>query len=250
MPRKADNPDRVMSVIDHLVELRRRFIASLLAFLACFIAVIVFYDRIIGLFTGQFAALTNSLGVNLFATTIAEGFLVQVKAAAIVGLICSLPVHVINAVQFVFPGIDRKLRTVVSIGLAASFLLAALGAGLAYFQIIPFSIRFLTGTVFIPKGVGILLSYGQSITYVLSFLFWTIVTFQTPIVLEILLALNVLKRRSVFHAARFVIVAIFILAAVITPSVDPVSQCAVAVPLIVLFFLVLLVAKIFRLGEG
>jgi Sec-independent protein secretion pathway component TatC len=246
---RADNPDRTMSVLDHLTELRRRFVLSLAAFLACFIAAIVFYGRIIELFTSQFEMIQNSLGLKLFANTIAEGFLVQLQASAIVALIASLPVHVVNVVQFVFPAIDRKTRRVIVIALVASFFLALLGAYIAYFQIIPFSIRFLTDSAFIPAGVGVLLNFQQSITYVLAFLLWSVITFQSPLVLEILLAMNVLDRRKVFRASRFVIVVIFIIAAIVTPSVDPISQCAIALPLIILYFLVILVAKICRFGE-
>jgi sec-independent protein translocase protein TatC len=246
----ADNPEKVMSVLDHLVELRRRFLVSLLSFLVCFVVALVFYDRIIALFTQQFESIRNSLGATLFANSIAEGFMVQLQAAAIVGLILSLPVHVINIVQFTFPGIGAKMRKVIAAGLVASFLLALLGAYIAYFQIIPFSIRFLTDAMFIPKDVGVLLNYQASITYVLAFLLWTIITFQSPLALEILLAMNILKRKAVFRASRYVIVIIFVIAAIVTPSVDPVSQCAIALPLVILYFLVILIAKIFRLGES
>jgi len=223
---------------------------SLCVFLAAFIVVMVFYDHVIAFIITQFAAIESSNGNNLFTNTIAEGFLVQLQASAIVGVILSLPVHVINVLQFVFPGISRKAQRHIVWGLVASLALAVFGFSLAYKRIIPFSVRFLTDTAFIPDGVGMLLSFKQSITYVLSFLLWTIITFQSPIVLEILLAMNILNRKAVFRATRFVIVGIFILSAIITPSVDPLSQCAIAFPLILLFFIVILVAKVFRLGEG
>jgi len=239
-----------MSALDHLIELRRRFIASLLAFIACFALAIAFYKPLIGLFTGQFERIESGLGSRLFANSIAEGFIVQLQASAIAALIVSLPFHLVNAVQFIFPALKRKTRRIVSICLGASFVLAVLGAYLAYFRIIPFSIGFLLDSRFVPKDVGILLNYQKSITYVLAFMLWTIITFQAPLALEILLALDILERRAVFRASRYVIIVIFIVAAVVTPSVDPISQCAIAVPLIALFFLVLFIARLFRLGEG
>jgi Sec-independent protein secretion pathway component TatC len=251
MSQKVTNPERVMSALDHLIELRRRFIASLFAFVACFIIALAFYGRIIGLITAQFERIEASLGgAKLFANSIAEGFLVQLQASAIVALIVSLPFHLVNMSQFIFPALGARMRKIVSICLVASFALAFIGANIAYFQIIPFSIRFLTDAAFIPRDVGVLLNYQKSISYVLSFLLWTILTFQTPLVLELLLALNVLKRRAVFHASRYIIVLIFIVAAIVTPSVDPISQCAIAAPLILLYFLVLLIAKVFKLGEA
>lgn len=250
MRRSKPNPDREMTILDHIDELRKRFIGSLLAFLACTIVALVFYHQIISLFTAQFESIQNGMGATLFANSIAEGFLVQLKTAAIVGLIASLPVHLFNIIRFVFPGIDAKYRKVILAGLAASFVLAVFGGYLAYFRIIPFSIRFLTNSVFVPDGVGVLLNFQQGITYVLSFLLWAIITFQAPLVLEILLALNVLNRKAVLKSSRFVIVGIVVLAAVITPSVDPVSQLSIALPLVVLYFAALLFAKLFKWGEA
>jgi len=250
MAKIDPNPEKEMSILDHIGELRNRFIISLISFLIATILALVFYNSLIGLFTTQFKSINSGLSMTLFANSIAEGFLVQLKTAAIFGIIFSLPVHLFNIIQFVFPGIEKKYHKTIIIGLVVSFFLAAFGAYLAYFRIIPFSIRFLTNRAFIPSGVGVLLNYQQSIGYVLAFLLWAIITFQAPIVLEILLALNVLERKSAFKASRFVIVGIVVLAAIITPSVDPVSQLSIAIPLIALFFIALLVAKIFGWGEG
>jgi len=250
MAKKDANPDKEMTILDHIAELRNRFFVSLISFVVATIVALVFYKYIINLFTVQFESIKSGMGTALFANSIAEGFIVQLKTAAIFGVILSLPVHVINIVQFVFPGIDKKYRKIIVIGLVISFFLAVLGGYLAYFRIIPFSINFLTNSIFIPNRVGVLLNYQQSIGYVLSFLLWSIITFQAPLVLEILLALNVLKRKAVFKASRFVIVGIVTLAAIITPSVDPVSQLSIAAPLVALYFLAILVAKILKWGEG
>jgi sec-independent protein translocase protein TatC len=247
--RRRKNPEKAMTILDHLQELRNRFIVSLLSFLGAAIVALVFYDTIIDLFTSQFESIQSGLGASLFSSSIAEGFIVQLKTAAISGLILSLPVHLVNAIAFIFPGIDKKYRRIIVACLVVSFFLAAFGAYLAYFRIIPFSIRFLTNSIFIPKRVGILLNYQQSTSYVLSFMLWAIITFQFPLVLEILLALKLLKRKAVFRAGRYVIVGIVVLSAVVTPSVDPVSQLSIALPLVVLFYAALLVAKLFKWGE-
>jgi sec-independent protein translocase protein TatC len=67
--------------------------------------------------------------------------------------------------------------------------------------------------------------------------------------MELLLQMNILNRKQVFHASRFVIVGIFILAAIITPP-DFISQLGVALPLTACYFLALLIAKICKFGEG
>ncbi|HNX73465.1 MAG TPA: twin-arginine translocase subunit TatC [Spirochaetales bacterium] len=238
-----------MTVLDHINELRRRLLISIGAFLVCAVVALVFYKNLISLFTSQFESLQNGLGATLFANSIAEGFLVQLKTAGIFGLIFSLPVHIVNIVQFIFPAMDARYHKVVVAGLVCSFFLAAFGAYVAYFRIVPFSINFLTNQVFIPSRVGILLNFQQSIDYVLSFLLWAIITFQAPIVLEILMMFGVLKRKALLHASRYAIVGIVTLSAIVTPSVDPVSQLSIAAPLVLLYYLAILVAKVFDWGK-
>jgi sec-independent protein translocase protein TatC len=244
------NPGKVMSLIDHIIELRRRLIASMSIILLCFIFALVFYDEIVGLFTGQFERIETNLGAKLFSNSIAEGFFVQIQTSAIIAIMVTLPFHLVNIAQFLFPALQPKSRKTITVGLIGSFLLAMFGAFIAYFQIIPFSIRFLAGSLYIPKDVGIMLNYQKSISYILMFIFWAVITFQTPLVLVILLALNILKRSAVLRSSRYVIIIIFVVAAMVTPSVDPISQCAIALPLIILYFAVILIAKIFKLGEG
>ena len=113
----------------------------------------------------------------------------------------------------------------------------------------PLAIGFLTNPYFVPKGVGYLLNYQTNIFYVFSFILWSVIALQLPLVMELLLMMGILKRKAVFKASRYVIVAIFVLAAIITPP-DFISQLGVAVPLTVLYFLALLIAKIFKFGES
>jgi sec-independent protein translocase protein TatC len=130
-----------------------------------------------------------------------------------------------------------------------SFILIVLGSYLAYFKIVPLAINFLTNPYFVPQNVGFLLNYQTNIFYVLSFILWAVLALQTPLLMEILLVLNVLQRKQVLRASRYIIVGIFILAAIITPP-DFISQLGVALPLLFFYFLALLIAKIFKFGEG
>jgi sec-independent protein translocase protein TatC len=244
-----DNPERVMGVLDHLVELRRRLLASMAAFIAIFILAMLLYHRLMAVLIQQFEGVENGLGLKLFANSLAEGFLVQLQASAIIALIATLPFHLVNAAQFVFPAFGPRTRRAIALGLVASFFLSLLGAYLAYFRVVPFSIRFLMDKAFIPEGVGVLLNYQKGVSYVLSFILWAVITFQAPLALEVLLALGILDRKAVLGASRYVIVGIFIIAAVVTPSVDPISQCAIALPLVALHFAVILIARIFGWGN-
>jgi sec-independent protein translocase protein TatC len=243
------SPGKVMPLLGHIRELRNRALGSLLCYLACFIVALVFSNRIIGLFTSQFANVSSEVESSMVVTTIVEGFVSRIKLSAIAGLVLSTPAHIFNLLRFVFPGLERRHRIIILAFITASSVLILAGSYLAYFRVIPLAIRFLTNPFFVPPGVGFLLNYQSNIFYVLSFILWSLLTLQLPLVLEVLLMLNVLKRRAVFKASRYVIVAIFVLAAIVTPP-DFISQLGVALPLLVLYFLVILVAKIFRFGEA
>ena len=109
-------------------------------------------------------------------------------------------------------------------------------------------LRFLTSSKFIPFNVGLLLNYTKNIFYILQFIFIALVIFQTPIILELLLISNVVKRKALLKMSKYIIILIFVLSALLTPP-DFISQVSLATPLIVLYFLTILIAKIFRFGE-
>jgi len=248
MARQEKNPGKVMPLIDHIRELRNIILVSMGAFILCMIAAFVFSDKIIGLFTRQFNTVSSAVESKLVVTTIIEGFSSQIKIAVYAGLILSSPVHIFNILRFIFPGMEKRQRRAILGFLAASLVLITLGAYLAYFRIVPLAISFLTNPYFIPKNVGYLLNYQTNIFYVFSFILWSIIALQMPLVMEILLMMNILKRKTVFKASRFIIVGIFLLSAIITPP-DFVSQLGVALPLTFLYFLAILIAKIFKFGE-
>ena len=247
--RKKDNPEKVMSVMEHIREMRNGILISLSAFLLLSVVAFIFSNSIIQIFTMPFAGVDSSVDKKLVVTNIIEGFSTQIQVAVISGFILSLPVHLFNLLKFVFPGLERKHKRIILVFLVASLVLIVIGAYIAYFQVVPLAIGFLTSTAFIPKGVGYLLNYRQNIFYVFSFILWSLAALQTPLVLELLLMFNILNRKQVFHASRYIIVGIFVVAAIITPP-DFISQLGVALPLTLLYFMAILVAKIFKFGEN
>jgi sec-independent protein translocase protein TatC len=107
----------------------------------------------------------------------------------------------------------------------------------------------LTNPRFLPQGVGVLLNYQTNVFYILTFMLWAVLALQMPLLMEILLALNILQRKQVLRASRYIVVFIFVISAIITPP-DVISQLGIALPLIFFYFLALLIAKIFKFGEG
>ena len=245
------NPERQMSFLDHLRELRRRIIVSMIAVICAAIVSYIFFDYIVAILFQPFEAI-EALSIRddiLFINTIFEGFLVRLKVAILAGIVFSLPVHVFNIIKFILPGLTKREKKIILISLIVSFCLIVFSFYYGYFNVIPISIGFLSSSGFIPEDVGLLLNYGKNIFVIFQFLLITVILFQLPIILEILMIMNVLSRRALLKASRFIVVGIFVLSAIVTPP-DFVSQVSIAMPLIGLFFLTILIARIFNFGKS
>ncbi|MBN8216976.1 MAG: twin-arginine translocase subunit TatC [Spirochaetes bacterium] len=243
-----DNPDAVMPLLAHLAELRKRLVVSCAALIVATAVCYGFYDAIYAFLSRPFADLPTSKENTLFVTSVFEGFLVRLKLSIYAGLVFSTPVHVWNAIGFVFPALKPVEKKVVGWSLLASSLLIAASGWYIYSLVLPFSVKYLVGSQFLPKGVGVMLHYGQNLNYIFMILFFGMVIFQLPIVMALLLRFGVLKRGPLLRYGRYVIVGIFVFSAVVTPP-DYISQLSLAIPLVVFYYLTLLVAKIFGWGN-
>lgn len=197
-----------------------------------------------------FKGLSGPAGTSpLYLNNLLEGFTTRINVALLAGFVLSFPVHLFNIVRFIFPGLTPKERRVVGWSLATSTVLAVSSLYYGYVFLVPLVVKVLTGAAFVPKSVGLMLNYSKNIFLVFQFVLACLVMFQLPLVAELLMILNVVKRKAMMSAFRYIVVGIFVVAAILTPP-DAVSQILVAVPLTALFGLVLLIAKIFRFGEG
>ena len=107
--------------------------------------------------------------------------------------------------------------------------------------------RFLVSTGFIPPGVELWLNFQRNVFFVFQFLLVFLLVFQIPILLVVLMMTGVVTRRALLRASRYAVVGIFALSAVVTPP-DVVSQVSLAVPMVGMFFLSILVAKLLGFG--
>lgn len=246
---EAQTANNEMSIFAHLNELRRRLFISIAALVLCFVVSLFLYDTVITVLLKPFLSVSSSIAESsLYINTIFEGFVVRLKISALTALVMSFPVHLFNIVRFVFPGLHQNERKIISIALICSSIFIIISFFYSYYSILPVSISFLTSSGFIPENTGILLNFGGNISYVLHFILMALVVFQIPIVLEILLIMNLLTRKTLLKYGRYVIILFFVLSAILTPP-DFVTQLGLALPLTLLYFLAILVAKIFKFGE-
>ncbi len=230
-----------MSFLDHLGELRRRLIVSIAALCVGVFVGFCCYHHAISLFIDPF-------NEQMYITQIEQGFTTKIKISVYLGIILTFPLHMYNMVLFIIPALTRRERGILISFLAGSFLLLGGGGYIAYFQILPLSISFLKSTAFVPDNVTLWLNFRESLMFVFQLVLSFLALFQIPLVLLVLMMLNVIKRRWLLHSARYFIIVIFLVSAIITPP-DIVSQIGLALPLILLFFVTILIAKVFNLGE-
>lgn len=244
----ALNDSSVMNFYSHLKEFRKRLIFCAISVLLFSVISYIFFSKIIFIFTAPFEFIPLSGSNPLVVHSLVEGFLTRMKVSLLCGLLFAFPIIIYQALRFIFPGLMPREKQIVIITLAASFFLILISTYMGYFKIIPFSVKFLLGHSFIPENVGVLLNYNKNIFYIFQFLIVSMALFQLPLILELLMIMNIVSRKKLFKLSRYVVIAIFILSAVLTPP-DIISQLSIAVPLCALFFLTILIAAIFHFGE-
>lgn len=233
-----------LSIFDHIRELRKRIVKSVLVVLLGFVVAYVFYDGLIGWLLAPFE---NAGQAQLIVTSVFEGFVSKMKFCALAGFVGTLPFHVYQLLRFVFPGLSVRERRVILAAAIAGGVLAMLSLVLSYTWLIPFTLSTMTNQDFVPEGVGVLLHFQQNVFYVINMLLYGMLAFQFPIILEVLLFFGWVTRRQLLASSRYVVVGILVVAAIVTPP-DVISQCGIAIPLTLLYFLSILVAKIFGWG--
>ena len=224
--------------LSHLEELRRRLLLCLVVF-AVFSALSAFLSReILDFLTLPLRRFSNA---DLFFQRPYEAFLIRLKVSAFAGFVLASPFFFAQVWLFVAPGLYEKEKMVLFplIFFSAAFFLA--GGIFAYFIIIPFGLHFLLG--FQTENLKPLLSVGPYFSFLTGMSLATGLFFDAPIILIGLVHFGILQSTSLAKARRPIIVCIFIAAAVLTPSPDPVSQVILAIPLLLLFEISLLITR-------
>lgn len=238
-----------LSFIDHLKKLRIRLIISGLIILFSFIICYLFYEDFIDLFLQPFnQALSTKQGKIFYVHSILEAFVTKVEISFLLAMILSIPLHLINLLGFLMPALYKKEKIVIILTVLVSLALIVAAFIYAYKIILPVSFQFLMNEQFYPEKLGILLHFKSNIFIIFQLLFICILVFQIPLILELILALKIISLRILIMLGRYIILAIFIFAALITPP-DFISQLLIALPLTFLFFIAILIAKIFGLGR-
>ncbi|MBV9330879.1 MAG: twin-arginine translocase subunit TatC [Alphaproteobacteria bacterium] len=241
-PSPADEAEIEASkapLLDHLIELRKRLIYSLLALVAGFIACFGFAKYIYAFLTSPLAqALAGQPNRHLIYTALYETFFTYVKVGMFAGLCISFPIIASQIWMFVAPGLYRHERRAFLPFLFASPVLFLAGAAFVFYLMLPTAIRFFlsyeTPTVHGSLGIQLQPKVSEYLDLVMTLIVAFGLTFQMPVLLALLGRVGIVSAQMLRRARRYAIVGIFAIAAVITPP-DLFSMISLAVPLVGLY---------------
>lgn len=249
--RGQDQRTGTMTVIEHLEELRHRLVVSVVAITVGAIAGWFLFGPFLNVVQHPFCDYVNGLdprnrpptGCRFVFGGPLDVFVVKLKVVVFLGLFIALPVVLYQLWAFIVPGLTGRERKLAVPFIASSMLLFALGALFAYVTL-PKGLNFLLGfggQQFVP-----LIDAGRFIGFVVLLTLAFGLSFEFPIVLVFLTLAGVLSSQRLRAWRRPAILAITIFAAVITPSSDPYTMTAMAVPMILFYEAAIIVARLMK----
>ncbi len=243
MPERETNPATelpTMGFLEHLDELRKRLLWSILAVAVAFCMALYEAKPILDFLLRPIRALLGDRKPVFIDLT--EPFLLYMKVAFIASIFLAAPFIRYQAWAFISPGLypRERMYALPFVFFATGFFLA--GGAFGYYVGFPTACRFLLG---IAGGFEPALRIGSLFTFMSRLILGMGLVFELPTVVYFLARLGLITPRFLWRNFRYAILVIFIVAAVVTPTPDVVTQCIFAAPMILLYLLSILVAWVF-----
>lgn len=224
-----------LPISSHLEELRKTLLWSLVGLIAGVVAVVFFVNPILNFLTQPIGGLQN-----LQAIEVTETMSVYMRVALLGGLIIALPWIIYQVLRFVGKGLLPAERKGIFLALPFAVLLFLAGVAFAFYIMLPASLGFFQEILDVTTSIR-LKSY---IGFTTNIMFWIGVSFQLPLIFFVLAKIGIVDSKMLLKGWRVAIVAIAILAAVITPTGDPINMLIFMLPLFVLYLLSILLSAL------
>ena len=232
----------------HLQELRKRLLYSIIAVIAGTAIAFPFWEKVVVWLKRPAQALNNGEGVPLIATQVTEAFTTSFRVSILAGLILAFPIVLYQVIRFVTPGLTSKEQRYLLAFLPAVLLVFLAGVAFGYLVLTPQALPFLLsfgGEVVQPQ-----IRVSSYVDVMVRLLFWMGIVFETPLIMLLLARIGIANARRFSRFRRYWIVVAFVLGAVITPTVDPVNQALVAIPLLVLYEVGIILVRVLGRKES
>lgn len=234
-----------MSFLEHLEELRRRILYSLLAIAVAFCACWYYAEGIFGLMQQPIMQALRRQGLEqkLVYLSPTEPFNMYLKVGLIVGVFVASPVVLYQIWMFVSPGLYRHERRYVLPFMFSSVALFLMGGFFGYKVVYPAALDFLIayGRQFQP-----MITIGEYTDLFLTIILGLGLIFELPILVFFLSMMGVITAGWMWRNLRYSILAIFVIAAIVTPTTDIMNMCIFAAPMVGLYLLSIVIAWMFN----
>ncbi len=235
--------ETTMTLTEHLGELRARIIRSALAVTVGMVLIIAFYDQVLEFLKQPYIDLCTAKGSDfcdpdLFITTPTEGLSTRIRVGMYGGIIAALPVILWQTWRFIVPALNKKERRYAIPFVLSSVVLFVAGGALAYVTV-GRALEFLISWA--GSDVQEIFTVNSYISLIGLMIFAFGIGFLLPVLFVFLQLVNVVSPRRLLRSWRYATIGVFVLAAVITPSGDPVTLMMLAVPMLVLYFIAVLI---------
>lgn len=236
---KPDAP--AMTVVQHLTELRDRIFFSLMAVAVGAVICFVLFEQIIGFMVEPYKDITGQEG--LIFTQPLEAFLTRLKVSAYGGLVVASPVVFWHLWRFITPGLYAKEKR-YAVPFVVSSVILFVGGSILSLLTFPRALEFLLGVG--GDNLRPLLTAGSYLSLVFLMAISFGLAFEFPILVVFLLLARILTTAQLRHWRRFAFLAIVVIAAVVTPSQDPITLFALALPMYLLYEGAILVGRFMK----
>jgi sec-independent protein translocase protein TatC len=241
-------PDDRMTLRDHLAELRVRIVRSMLAVVVGVIVLNAFYDQLLRFITKPYYNLCHSKPVGFCDSTLygigpLDGFTTRISITLYGGIVVAFPVILWQVWRFIVPGLHKKEKRYAIPFIASTIILFLLGGAIAYWTL-GFALEFLIS--WSGSGVGQIFQISKYISLVGLMVAAYGIGFEFPVLLVFLQLVGVIKPQMLVKQWRYAVMIIFFIAALITPSGDPISMMALALPMTIFYLISIVIGYILQ----
>jgi sec-independent protein translocase protein TatC len=234
-----------MGFFQHLEELRKRLLVSLLAVFGGFLASWYWAPGIFDFLARPIRGVLPP-GQNLAYTRLTEPFLMYFRVALLAGILLSSPIVLWQVWLFISPALYRREKRYVLPFVTFGVLFFLSGCAFAYYEAFPLVVRFLIG---VGQPFQAVITINEYLSMATKLILGLGLCFEMPIMVFFLTRLGIVSERWLLKKFKYAVLIIVVIAAVITPTPDIATQCVFALPMIGLYLLGILIAWLFRRRE-